>query len=137
MRPTPMDTINSAMVTRQYYAQNDRSGLYNPISPYADQKLRSAPSLFATTGHENERPDHTGSRAIHQTWMGPALRSTMVELPNTFPASRKGGDATPMFTPEAARLGPEATIRVEVLAGAGGMGGGMGGMAWAWVAWAG
>ena len=37
MRPTPMDSINGAMVTRQYYAQNDRRGLYNPISPYADQ----------------------------------------------------------------------------------------------------
>src|SRR5262249_11057350 len=38
LRPTPMDSINQAMVARQYYAQqNDRRGLYNPISPYSDQ----------------------------------------------------------------------------------------------------
>ncbi len=37
MRSTPMDSINSAMVTRQYFAQTERRNLYNPISPYSDQ----------------------------------------------------------------------------------------------------
>ena len=33
LRPTPTDTINyGAMVRQQYYTQNDRRGLYDPIS---------------------------------------------------------------------------------------------------------
>ena len=51
LRSTPMDTINyGAMVTRQYYAQNDRRGLYRPDFPLFRPELRSAPSLFTTTG---------------------------------------------------------------------------------------
>ena len=38
LRPSPLDSVNSAMVTRQYFAQqSDRRSLYNPISPYSDQ----------------------------------------------------------------------------------------------------
>ena len=36
MRPTPLDSVNDAMVARQYYAQQNRRGLYDPISPYSD-----------------------------------------------------------------------------------------------------
>src|SRR5271166_5444637 len=36
MRPTPMDTINQAVVDRQYYAQTQKQSLFNPISPYAE-----------------------------------------------------------------------------------------------------
>src|SRR6516165_4383726 len=35
MRPTPSDTINQAVINRQYYAQTQRQSLYNPVSPYA------------------------------------------------------------------------------------------------------
>ena len=37
LRPTPMDSVNQAMMSRQYFAQNDRTALTNPISPYADR----------------------------------------------------------------------------------------------------
>ncbi len=37
MRPMPSDTINQAVINRQYYAQTQRQSLYNPISPYAEE----------------------------------------------------------------------------------------------------
>src|SRR5208283_1617205 len=36
MRPSPMDTINQAVIDRQYYAQTQKQSLFNPISPYAE-----------------------------------------------------------------------------------------------------
>ncbi|MHB1561227.1 MAG: hypothetical protein ACYC61_27595 [Isosphaeraceae bacterium] len=36
MRPTPLDSVNQAMPIRQYYAQANRQGLYDPVSPYSD-----------------------------------------------------------------------------------------------------
>jgi hypothetical protein len=36
MRPTPLDSINDAMVQRQYFAQSNRRDLHDPISPYAE-----------------------------------------------------------------------------------------------------
>ncbi len=36
MRPTPLDAVNQAMPIRQYYAQANRQGLYDPVSPYSD-----------------------------------------------------------------------------------------------------
>jgi hypothetical protein len=37
-RPTPLDTINNVTAQRQYAAQTDRSALYDPISPYAEDE---------------------------------------------------------------------------------------------------
>jgi hypothetical protein len=36
MRPTPLDSVNDALITRQYYTQGNRRGLTDPASPYAD-----------------------------------------------------------------------------------------------------
>jgi hypothetical protein len=36
MRPTPLDSINQALVTRQYYASANRRGLTDPASPFAE-----------------------------------------------------------------------------------------------------
>jgi hypothetical protein len=36
MRPTPLDSVNAAMVSRQYYAQSSRRSLFDPVSPYAE-----------------------------------------------------------------------------------------------------
>lgn len=38
-QPTPLDTINANVQQRQYQAQTERSGLYDPISPYGDEDL--------------------------------------------------------------------------------------------------
>jgi len=37
LRPRPSDSIDQAMVARQYYAQMDRTPLTSPSSPYSDQ----------------------------------------------------------------------------------------------------
>jgi hypothetical protein len=37
LRPTPMDSVNQAMMARQYFAQTERTALTNPISPFGDQ----------------------------------------------------------------------------------------------------
>ena len=55
MRPTPMDSINNAMVTRQYYAQSDRRGLVQPDFSLRRPELRSASSLFSSTGYGASR----------------------------------------------------------------------------------
>ena len=39
MRPTPMDTIVAATRARQQTAAADRSGLYDPVTPYGDEEL--------------------------------------------------------------------------------------------------
>jgi hypothetical protein len=36
MRPTPLDSVNDALITRQYYTTANRRGLTDPVSPYAD-----------------------------------------------------------------------------------------------------
>jgi hypothetical protein len=37
MRPTPLDSVNQALITRQYYAQANRRGLVDPASPFAEK----------------------------------------------------------------------------------------------------
>jgi len=39
MRPTPMDTIVAATRVRQQTAAADRSGLYDPVTPYGEEEL--------------------------------------------------------------------------------------------------
>ena len=60
LRSTPSDTINSAMVTRQYYAQTERRNLYNPISPYSDQNYDPLRPIHASKVR-NDRPGLIGS----------------------------------------------------------------------------
>ncbi|MFI5461453.1 MAG: hypothetical protein ACHRXM_39130, partial [Isosphaerales bacterium] len=53
LRPRPMDTINQAMVNRQYYARNANRALTSPISPYSDQDDPLRP--YSKTGQGQER----------------------------------------------------------------------------------
>ena len=65
LRPSPNDSIDSAMATRQYYAQNDRQGLYNPISPYADQNYDPLHPYSRQQGTERTaRPYRRGTSGI-------------------------------------------------------------------------
>jgi hypothetical protein len=38
-QPTPMDTINAVQAQRQVAAAADRTGLYDPVSPFGDEDL--------------------------------------------------------------------------------------------------
>ena len=126
MRPRPMDTINDTLVTRQYYAQNDRRGLYNPISPYADQNYDPLHPYSRQQG-TGASPGRTRSHATHPTSMERARLFITGELPNTFPASDLAEAVMPTSTPEAVRRDLPAITPGEVRV-----------LAWAaaWAAWA-
>ncbi len=129
MRPTPMDSINNAMVTRQYYTQSDRQGLYNPISAYADQNYDPLHPYSRQQGG-SARQGRISSLVIHRTRAEPVRRSTTVEPLNTFLASELEEAEMPMCTPGAVRHAQWAITRGAALAWARAV-------AWvAWVAWA-
>src|SRR5262249_18464255 len=73
LRPTPIDSVNAAMVARQYYAQNDRRGLYDPVSPYSDQ----ATDPLGPYPHQNQeraaRPFRFAQDPSNADGTGPSL----------------------------------------------------------------
>jgi hypothetical protein len=125
MRSTPMDSINNAMVTRQYYAQNERRNLYNPISPYAEQNYDPLRPYSRQQGQERVAKAYRYSQdPSNSHGTGPSLyygRTT-----HYFPGLREGrGRNANVYTRGGAS-------RPRGGAGGGGMGGmgagGMGGM---------
>ena len=75
LRTTPTDTINyGAMVRRQYYTQNDRRGLYDPISPYSDQNYDPLHPYSRQQGSERRaRPFRFGRDPSNLDGTGPSL----------------------------------------------------------------
>jgi hypothetical protein len=114
LRPRPSDAINEVVQNRQYYAQTQRQGLYNPISPYAEESDPLRP--YSAQGKERiAQPFRFSHDTSNADGSGPSLyyhRNTQY-----FPEHRLG-------------RGPNANIaRVSRGRGrTGGMGGGMGGM---------
>src|SRR4051794_16134414 len=51
-QPTPLDTINQATAARQYSAATDRAGLYDPISPYAEEDIDPLSPYGSRRGRE-------------------------------------------------------------------------------------
>jgi hypothetical protein len=126
MRPSPNDSIDNAMATRQYYAQTDRRGLYNPISPYADQNYDPLHPYSRQQGTERvARPYRYARDPSNLDGTGPSLyygRATQY-----FPTLRagRGRNANVYARGSASRPSGNYTGRG---AGGGGGGGGMGGM---------
>jgi hypothetical protein len=118
MRSTPLDTINQANVARQYYAQNDRRGLYNPVSPYSDQTYNPS-QPFAKQGQERvARPYKFALNPTNSDGTGPALYFNRTGGYHAGLREGHGRNANVAKTKAMNRLG----------GGMGGMGGGMGGM---------
>jgi hypothetical protein len=71
MRPQPGDTINNALVNRQYFTQLDRGGLYNPTAPYA----QAADPLQPYSGQQERlaRPARYSYRPQSGNGTGPSL----------------------------------------------------------------
>src|SRR5262249_18637148 len=87
MRPRPMDSINQAMVNRQYYAQTDRKTLYDPISRYDD----TSDPLHPYSGQGQERigrPYVFARDPSNASGEGPSLYYGRVS--NFFPGTRAG-----------------------------------------------
>lgn len=73
MRPTPMDTINQAVVDRQYYAQTQRQSLTNPISPYAEDYDPLRPYSRQQGNERIARPYRFAQNSSNSSGLGPAL----------------------------------------------------------------
>jgi hypothetical protein len=121
MRPTPLDSVNDAMVTRQYYTQANRRSLYDPISPYAEtydplRPYSNKQERLARPFRFQRGPSNAGGTGpplyfnrIHQYYPEMANRSGRNQNANT--GGRRGGS-------RAGGMG---------MSGWGGMGGGGGG----------
>ena len=70
MRPTPMDSINQAVMNRQYYAQTQKQSLYNPISPYAEDYDPLRPYSQQQGKERIARPFHFAQSSSNQRWFG-------------------------------------------------------------------
>jgi hypothetical protein len=129
LRPSPSDSIDSAMATRQYYAQSDRRGLYNPISPYADQNYDPLHPYSRQQGTERVARAYRYARdPSNLDGTGPSLYYGRAG--QYFPGLRAGrGKNANVYTKgRASRPSGNYTGRGGGGGGMGGMGGGMGGM---------
>jgi len=115
MRPTPMDSINQAVMNRQYYAQTQKQSLYNPISPYAEDYDPLRPYSQQQGKERIARPFHFAQSSSNSDGSGPALYYNRAA--QYFSGMRTG-------------RGPNANVGVTRRGGGryGGGGGGMGGM---------
>jgi hypothetical protein len=52
-QPSPLDTINQVTAARQFAAITERTGLYDPISPYGEEELDPNRSFSARRGREH------------------------------------------------------------------------------------
>jgi hypothetical protein len=90
---TPLDTINAAQAARQFSAAADRSGLYDPVSPYGSEEDYDPTRPYART--------RTAERLMH---------------PHTFATSttnaRMRGFTPPMYYSRTARYYPTRRIGV-------------------------
>ena len=128
MRPRPMDTINEVSVTRQYYAQNDRRGLYNPISPYATQEYDPLHPYSRQQGSERgARPFQFARDPSNLDGTGPSLYYGRAA--QYFPGLRpgRGRNANIYSKGGASRPAGNYTGRGAGTGMGGGMMGGMGG----------
>jgi len=112
MRPQPNDTINQAVINRQYYAQTQRGSLYNPISPYAEEYDPLRPYSRQQGGERIARPYRFAQSTSNSDGSGPALYYNR---------------ASQYFTGLRPGRGPNANVAVTRRGRYGGMGGGIGG----------
>lgn len=128
LRPGPSDSINTAMMARQYYAQTDRRALYNPISPYAEANYDPLRPFSNQQGRERlARPFRFSADPSNADGTGPSLYYGRAA--QYFPHLRAGrgpnANVAPTRRPTGIRPGGG---RVPGGGGGGGGGGGMGGM---------
>lgn len=110
-QPTPLDTINQVTAARQFAAMSDRTGLYDPISPYGEEELDPTRPFSSQRGRERiARPQAFAVSTGNARGTGPALYYNRTA--RYFPHMRVG-------------YGPNKNIGVTRRSG-GGMGGGMG-----------
>ena len=111
LRSRPSDAINEVVQNRQYYAQTQRQGLYNPISPYAEETDPLRP--YSAQGKERIAQPYRFSRnTSNADGSGPSLYYHR---------------ATQYLPEQRVVRGPNANM-ARVSRGRGRQGGGMGGL---------
>jgi hypothetical protein len=127
LRPGPMDSINTAMMARQYYAQSDRRGLYNPISPYSEQNYDPLRPYSQQSGERMTRPFRFSIDPSNADGSGPSLYFNRAAA--YFPHLREGRGGNANVATTRRGTGIASGGRRAGGGGYGGMGGmGMGGM---------
>jgi hypothetical protein len=140
LRATPMDTINSAMQVRQYYAQTDRRGLYNPISPYSEGNYDPLHPFTQQNNERLARPFRFQQSPSNMDGQGPSLyynraaqyfpnlRPGVGQNANVYRGHGSGAPRSSRFAGGGAGGGGGGMGMGGMGGGMGGMGGGMGGM---------
>jgi hypothetical protein len=125
LRPTPNDSINTAMMARQYYAQTEqRRSLYNPISPYAEGNYDPLRPYSQQT-ERVARPYRFAIDPSNADGTGPSLYYNRTN--QFFPTLRDGrGPNANVATTRRGAMGTGTPRRGSGIGGMGGMG--MGGM---------
>ncbi len=128
MRPTPLDSVNDAMVARQYYAQASRRSLYDPISPYSDNSDPLRP--YSNQQERLARPYRFSHDPSNSDGMGPSLYFNRISqyYPEMATRSTRNRNANVYAGRGARRGGMGGRGMGGMGGGMGGMGGGMGGM---------
>jgi len=122
MRPTPMDTINQAVVDRQYYAQTQRQTLNNPISPYTEDYDPLRPYSRQQGNERIARPYHFAQSSSNSDGSGPALYYNRAA--QYFQGMRPGrGPNKNVATTRRGRMGGGGGMGMPGMGGMGGMGG--------------
>jgi len=83
-QPTPMDTLNAVTAARQYNAPANRSGMFDPVSPYGMDE----PDLFGAGGRGLGQAMSTPSMNSNARGTGPALYYNRTA--RYFPGMRQG-----------------------------------------------
>ena len=68
-QPTPMDTLNAVTAARQYNAPTNRTGMFDPVSPYGLED----PDIFGAGGRGRGQAMSTPSMNSNARGTGPAL----------------------------------------------------------------
>jgi hypothetical protein len=130
LRPTPLDTIDRANQVRQYYAQTDRRGLFNPISPYAEGNYDPLRPYSQQNTERRARPYKFAQSPSNLDGQGPSLYYNRAA--SYFPGLRPGvGKNANVYAGHGSGMARSGRVGGGGQFGAGamgGMGGGMGGM---------
>jgi hypothetical protein len=83
-RPTPMDTLNAVTAERQFNAPTNRSGMFDPVSPYG----LDDPDIFGPGGRGRGQAISAPSMNSNARGTGPALYYSRTA--RYFPGMRTG-----------------------------------------------
>jgi len=83
-RPTPMDTLNAVTAERQFNAPTNRSGMFDPVSPYGMED----PDIFGAGGRGRGQALSSPSMNSNARGTGPAMHYNRTA--RYFPGRREG-----------------------------------------------